>query len=83
MNERDILTLFCINSFYKGSIYKRSNVKVYRWRVSRKICVEKIYNDLNGKLISNSKLNQLIKRGSKFNIESFWNLKYNFNIDTA
>ena len=54
VHERDVKTLFKIKAKYHGSVLKRSNVKAYRWRVSKRWIIEKLYNDLNGKLITDS-----------------------------
>ena len=64
VHERDVKALFNIKEKYHGSVLKRSNVKAYRWRVSKKWIIYKLYSDLNGKLITDGKIKQ-IKNCSK------------------
>lgn len=83
VHERDVKALFKIKEKYHGSVLKRSNVKAYRWRVSKKWIVTKLYIDLNGKLITDGKIKQMKKFSSVLNIEPIIINNYNFDINTA
>lgn len=83
VHERDVKALFKIKEKYHGSVSKRSNVKAYRWRVSKRWIIEKLYNDLNGKLITDGKKEQMKKFSSVFNIEPVIVENYNFNVNTG
>lgn len=62
---------------------KRSGYNAYRWRVSKRIYIIKLFNDINGKLISDSKQIQLIKRGSVLNIQTINIINYEFNLNSG
>lgn len=49
-----VKALFNIKAKYYGSVLKRSNVKAEGWRVSKRWIIEKLYNELNRILITNS-----------------------------
>src|SRR5690606_29421078 len=69
LGEEDIKTLHKIKDKFHGSITKRSKVKAYRWRVYKKLYVTEVINAINGKLLTTSKHQQLIKICNKLNIE--------------
>jgi hypothetical protein len=50
--------------------------------VSKRKCILKLYKDLNGKLITDGKKEQLIKMGSVLNVEPILINDYNFNLDS-
>jgi LAGLIDADG endonuclease len=83
VDERDVKALFEIKERYHGSVLKRSNVKAYRWRVSKKVFIEKLYKDLNSKLITDGKKTQLINMGKVLNIEPKIINYYDFKLDSA
>ena len=83
IHERDVKALFEIKDKYHGSVLKRSKVKAYRWRVYKKVFVEKLYKDLNSKLITDGKKIQLIKMGKILNIEPVIIDNYDFKLDSA
>jgi len=83
VHERDVKTLFKIKEKYYGSVHKRSNVKAYRWRVSKRKIIEKLYIDLNGKLITDSKKKQLKNFSTILNIEPILVENYDFDINNA
>ena len=83
VHERDVKALFKIKEKYHGSVLKRSSVKAYRWRVSKKWIITKLYSDLNGKLITDGKLKQMKNFSSVLNIEPIIVNNYNFDINTA
>jgi len=83
VHERDVKALFKIKEKYHGSVLKRSNVKAYRWRVSKRWIIEKLYNDLNGKLITDNKIKQMKNFSSVLFIKSIMVENYNFNINTG
>lgn len=83
VHERDVKVLFKIKEKYHGSVLKRSNVKAYRWRVSKNWIIIKLYTDLNGKLITDGKIKQMKNFSSILNIEPIIINNYNFDIHTA
>lgn len=83
VHERDVKALFKIKEKYHGSVLKRSNVKAYRWRVSKKWIIYKLYSDLNGKLITDRKIKQMKKFSSILNIEPIIVEDYHFYMNTA
>ena len=83
VHERDVKALFKIKERYHGSILKRSNVNAYRWRVYKRIFVEKLYKDLNGKLVTDGKKVQLMKMGINLSIKPIIIKNYEFELDSA
>jgi len=83
VQARDIEVLFLIKERYQGSVLKRSNVNAYRWRVSKKINIVRLYNDINGKLISDGKQIQLVNVGKALNIEPNLVKNYKFDLNSA
>jgi len=83
VHERDVKALFKIKEKYHGSVLKRSQVKAYRWRVSKRWIITKLYIDLNGKLITDGKIKQLKNFSAVLNIEPIIVDNYNFDITTA
>lgn len=75
LGEEDVKTLHKIKERFHGSILKRSKVRAYRWRVSKKQYVTNIVNSINGKLLTDSKHLQLVKICNKLNIEPITNNK--------
>ena len=69
LGEEDVKTLYKIKQRFHGSVLKRSKVKAYRWRVSKKLYVTDVINSINGKLLTYSKHVQLVKVCNKLNIE--------------
>lgn len=69
LGEEDIKTLHKIKKRFHGSILKRSKVKAYRWRISKKLYLIEVINSINGKLLTPSKHQQLIKICNRLNIE--------------
>jgi hypothetical protein len=80
---RDVKALYEIKKRYSGSVLKRSNVKGYRWRVYKRAFVEKLYKDINGKLITDGKKVQLLKMGTFLNIKPVIIENYKFELDSA
>jgi hypothetical protein len=83
VHERDVKALFKIKEKYHGSVLKRSHVKAYRWRVSKRWIITKLYIDLNGKLITDGKIKQLKNFSAVLNIEPIIVDNYNFDMTTA
>lgn len=79
LGEEDVKTLHKIKQKFHGSVLKRSKVKAYRWRVSKKLYVTEVINSINGKLLTDSKRAQLIKVCNKLNIEPITNNKISKN----
>lgn len=79
LGEEDVKTLYKIKQRFHGSVLKRSKVKAYRWRVSKKLYVTDVINSINGKLLTDSKRAQLIKVCNKLNIEPIINNKISKN----
>jgi len=75
--------LFEIKKRYHGSILKRSNVKAYRWRVYKKTFSEKMYKDLDGKLITDGKKIPLLKMGAYLYIKPLVVENYEFELNSA
>lgn len=79
-NELNLLTI--VKKRLSGKITKRKNEKAYRWRLHNKKQIKTLIHTINGKLLSDSKKNQLqkickllnieYKHETSFSIESYW-----------
>lgn len=65
----DEKTLYLIKQKYGGSIKKRIGSKSYRFRLSNKISIIKLINDINGNIRNTKRLSQLHKVCSILNIQ--------------
>ena len=68
LGKDDVKTLYKIKAKFYGSINKRIKTKAYRWRVYKREYIFTVINAINGKLLTDSKHQQLLKMCNNLDI---------------